>query len=156
MRSMSLNIFHLEAQDISPDWRAVRRVDGEPGKTYFDSAATLAKLKQTFPDVIIDEEDKLLAEAKRAESFFAGRETENTKRVIESLYEKANNFGPAIAFSIPTGEAQAITGSVGRYAISFIYGEAIPASSLVAILKFLQSFGLGEVTDRIWHDRRHA
>jgi hypothetical protein len=156
MRCMLLDIFNLGGQQAFPDPAIMKDAKAETGAVYFDAAATLTRLKQSFPEIILDEEDPLMAEAKRAESFFADKETPGTRTVVESLFEKASTFGPAVSFSLPVGQAQPITGLIRRYDIRFVYDEAIPALLLAAILKFLQSFGVGEIMDSLWRERGRA
>jgi hypothetical protein len=100
--------------------------------------------------VVSDDEDPLLAEAKGAESLFANKEMPGASTVVESLYEKAKRFGPAVSFSFPVNQAPPVTGLIRRFDVRLIYDETIQSADLAAILKFSQSFGIGEIKDRPW------
>lgn len=142
-----LEIFDLENSSRSASSNGIIYEHDELGGTWFDQNEVIRRLHETFSSITLGTEDPLIEEAKKAEAYFASQ-GEDVNSVVRSLYNKANVYGPALTFRVPTKKGETIQGLVRRYDIRFVYRRSTSAEIRRRIKDFLQSFAIGKVEER--------
>ena len=120
-----------------------------PSGVAFCSEKVKQRMKELFPEGTFPPGDRALAEARRAEALFAD-ELRNDPRspaqsIVNSLYRKARNYGPAYTFSIPREEGQPITGTVRNVGVTFLFEDPLRDEIRIRLIAFLRSLGFGQL-----------
>lgn len=145
-----LHLFELKPSELSrPANGVVYERDEVDGTLFacFNQDEVILRLLEAFEGIVIGSQDRLLEDARVTESMLAAHGMADNP-LIGSLYRKAENLGPAIAFSIESEGGDRVRGSARRRDISFRHGGDISADMQEKIRRFLESFGVGEIEHR--------
>ena len=112
----------------------------------FDPEKVIAKLRVAFPEAEVDPADQAAAEVERVRQF-AESESDADPHVrstmLRQIQGKARRNGPVYSFGLA-----GVTGTAGRYSVSFLSDTEIELSLRQRIVAFLESLGVGTVTVR--------
>lgn len=130
-----------------------------PSGVAFDPAKVVQKMRTYFPEATSLPGDQAVAEAERAEAFFA-RELQAdpegpARKVVESLRRKARRYGPSCAFSIPLEDGRHIRGCARSVGVTFLSDGPLGEPIRDRLLEFLKSLGVGWI-EASTSDRRQA
>jgi hypothetical protein len=110
----------------------------------FDPEKVIARLRSDFPEADVDPTDQSAAEVERVRQFAKSHldsDSEVQSTVLRQIQGKARRNGPVYSF-----ELAGVTGTAGRYSISFVSDVEIEPSLRQRIVTFLESLKLGSVT----------
>ena len=119
-------------------------VSGE-GVATFAPEKVLDRLKQWFPNVIIDPKDYSQDEVDKITKFVQETEPERRAFMIEQIKRKSRQNGPTYKFTFESQTGQMIEGYARRYSVYFISEEKIDDETQKKIVEFLESLKLGEI-----------
>jgi hypothetical protein len=112
----------------------------------FDPWKVVCRIKNRFPDTVIDRTDHQQVRLQRELAFWNSHEMPEERRqsLIRSSSCNARDNGPSYRVEIPFGLTQPVLGWARRYSVRFQVPAEAPDSVLDALETFLKSLDLGE------------
>jgi hypothetical protein len=121
------------------------RLPRVPGGPTLDPDAVVRELRAQFPEAQVLPEDRLAAQAEKAERALAQAPGEHNGQIVGTLRRNARLSGPQYSFELPSEGGRLIKGYVQRYVIVFLLDEPLPDVMRHRLVTFLRSFGTGVV-----------